>query len=828
MTYAEILLPLPLNARFTYAVREELECSVKPGHRVIVPFGRRKFYTGIVTGLVNQPPEGIAVKEIFAALDSERPILRRPQLKLWEWLADYYLCSAGDVMRAALPAALKVESETFIESAPEAEMSEELLEGVSEREATLLQILSHEGKRMSLAEIEKQTGFRNIGPMVSRLLARGAVIISERLVERYRSRKVSYVRLLAERGDDARLHAMFDEVHRAKKQERVLLALLELSGFMRRDKAPAEVTLANLLERSEATRPIVKELERKGFVELYTREVNRFSFGGTPTKTLPTLSEAQQQALRAIHDSWKAAHEVVLLRGVTSSGKTEIYIHLIAKALELGRQALFLVPEIALTTQLTQRLQRVFGDSVVIYHSKFSDNERVDIWQRLLSDNKPLVVIGARSALFLPYADLGLVIVDEEHESSYKQDNPAPRYNGRDTAMVLARMHGAKVLLGTATPSVETYWKALNGKFGLVELTERYAGATLPEMRIIDTLRARRSGAMNGSIAEATRRLVSGAISEGNQAIIFINRRGYAPLAECRRCAYIPKCEQCDVSLTYHRQIDRMVCHYCGAQYPVPKICPSCGEPAVEIRGYGTERVEDEVEKTFPEAKVARMDLDTTRNKDGYQNIINDFSEGRADILVGTQMVTKGLDFKKVKAVAVVNADTLLSMPDFRASERAFNMLEQVAGRAGRRADDGVVAIQTSHPDTPLLPYILEHDYRGFYEHEIAERQNFNYPPFTRLVYVYLRHRDRSALEMLAGEYANRMRTLFGNRVFGPEEPTVSRVQLLYIRKIMLKIEVNASMQKVKGIMRDLHNSVMTSPLPHVKGLLVSYDVDPY
>lgn len=828
MQFAEILLPLPLQGTFTYSIPDSLADSVRIGHRVIVPFGTRKYYTGIVQSLGYQAPkEGYEVKAIVSVLDSD-PIVRRPQMQLWDWIAEYYLCSPGDVYRAALPAALKVESETFIEANPE--FDPELFGELSEREGIILQVLDHEAKRMRVSEIEKATGFSNVADIITRMLEKCAVIISEKLVERYRSKRVPYVRVAIPRGDQEALRQAFEKIGKSSqvKQQQAFQALLQLSGFMNRGKELKEVSQEELLERTELTRPVLKQLADKGLIETYKKEINRFKFSGSITGELPTLSEMQRRALDSIHLSW-VEKDVTLLHGVTSSGKTELYIHLIDFVFRQGRQALFLVPEIALTTQLTARLQRVFGDKVVIYHSKFSDNDRVDIYRRVLSTHEPMVVIGARSALFLPFSSLGLVIVDEEHESSYKQTDPAPRYNGRDTAMVLARMHGAKTLLGSATPAIDTYYKASTGRYGLVTLTERFGGVELPRIEIVDTNKARLQKVMNGPLAPQTIKVVNEAIADGRQAIMFLNRRGYAPVATCKMCAYIPKCEHCDVTLTYHKGIDLLVCHYCGATYPLPKVCPACKEPAIEIYGYGTERMEDEVEKAFgTDVSMLRMDLDTTRNKDAYDTIINDFSQGRAQVLIGTQMVTKGLDFDRVGAVAIVNADALMNQPDFRASERAYNMMSQVAGRAGRRDEQGVVAIQTRTPDHPIIPFLLAHDYVGFYGMELEERRKFNYPPFTRVIYIYLKHRDRYALDQLATAYGHRLRELFGTRAFGPEEPFVSRVQSLFIRKLMLKIEVSASMQKVRSILRSLLIEIRNSGLPAARSATLYYDVDPY
>jgi len=820
MNYAEVLLPLPLTGTFTYSIPPEISAAVKPGHRVIVPFGRKKFYTGIVESLSPKGPEGYEVKPVTMTLDSY-PIIRHPHLKLWNWVAEYYLCTTGEVYKAAVPAGLKVESETFLEI--NSDWEEDPDDRMSEREILVVQLLNHADKRMSLADIARETGFSNIGSIANRLLERGAIIISERLVEKYRSRKIQYVGLAATPGDNEALHRAFDAVKGAKKQETALLALLELTEFNR--GGAREVTRAELMERSGVTAPVIRAMAQKGIVTTYHKEVSRFSFNGLATHELPTLTEPQNVALDAIHRSW-LDKDVTLLHGVTSSGKTEIYIHLIDYVLRQRRQALLLVPEIALTTQLTGRLQRVFGDKVVIYHSKFSDNERVDIWKKLLRSSEPCVVIGPRSAIFLPYTNLGLVIVDEEHEPSYKQVDPAPRYNGRDTALVLARMHGAKALLGSATPAIDTYYKAVSGRYGLVSLTERYEGMQLPAMQLIDMTAAYKRKQVSGIFALDTRDIVSEAIGSGRQAIVFLNRRGYAPVARCSQCAWTPKCETCDVTLTYHKRLDRLVCHYCGAKYPMPKVCPACKEPAIEIHGYGTERIEDEVEKAFPDVRIARLDLDTTRSKDGYENIIDDFSRGKSRILVGTQMVTKGLDFAGVSAVAVVNADAMINFPDFRSGERAFNMIEQVAGRAGRRDIPGTVAIQTYNPSHPIFNYLLAHDYAGFFSAELEERRLFNYPPFTRIIYIYLKHRDERELDDITAHYAQRLRALLGTRVNGPDVPSVSRVQSLYIRRIMLKIEVNASMAKVKQALRALYEQ-MHAEFASMRRVILYYDVDP-
>lgn len=820
MNLIEVIVPLPLNAVFTYSVPDEMYGRLHVGSRVVVPFGRRKFYTAIVRNLTAPKPEGYEVKQIDRVLDpANLPVLVHPQLKFWDWIAEYYLCTIGDVMAAALPSGLKLESETFIELSAEADGAE--LESLADDEAIMYQTLVHNGK-LSLGQLVSKSGLTaNPERTITRLIDRGLAMVSEKVLERYRTLKQSVVCLPAESATPGWRASAFAMVKGAAKQEQLLLAALQMAG------KGTEIDRTALLERSGCSAAILKVLEQKGILRIEKREVKRFAVReGMETSPLPTLSDAQQTAFNGILASWiDDAKDVTLLRGVTSSGKTEVYIHLISRVLSQGRQVLFLVPEIALTTQLTQRLQRVFGRKVVVYHSKFTDNERVDIWKRMRESSEPCVVIGARSSIFLPFSSLGLIIVDEEHEPSYKQFDPAPRYNARDCAIVLARLHGAKTLLGSASPSIETFYKAQAGRYGLVELTERYGGVSLPEIEVVDMKREWKKGLGDSPMAPAVKEQINQTVAAGRQAIVFHNRRGFAPLARCKACGFIPKCQHCDVALTYHRRENRLICHYCGSEYSLPTICPVCGEPQIEVVGYGTEKVEELIERDFPSAKVMRMDLDTTRNKDGYQEIINAFSAHKADILVGTQMVTKGLDFDGVSIVAVLSADTLINLPDFRSSERAFNMLLQVAGRAGRRETAGKVVIQTAQPDHPVVGFVKAHDYPGFYAHELEERRERFYPPYSRMVFIYLKHRDENALSVIAEQYGTRLKSLLGRRVSGPDKPAVSRVQSLYIRRFMLKIEVGASMARVKELLRNLYIEMHDARL--MQGAIVYYDVDP-
>lgn len=816
--YAEIILPLPLDSTFTYAIPAEMESVVKVGYRVIVPFGRKKYYTGIVRSLTTQAPEGFEIKDIAVVLDGY-PIVRHPQLKLWEWVAEYYMCAVGDVYKAAVPSGLKVESETFVELNPDYEPDEE--SRPDDREALVISLLN-EKKSLAVSAIAREITVKNLPALITSMIERGILVISEKIIERYRAVRQTVV---IPNYDITTLAAAFDAVRSAKKQERLLMTLTEMSCVSRKDAIVKEVDRKELLDRAGVTSAILNAIVKRGLARIERREINRFKFDGTPTGRLPLLTQAQMKVCDEITGLWREK-STVLLHGVTSSGKTEIYSHLIDAALSRGEQVLYLVPEIALTTQLTRRLQNIFGNSIVVYHSKFSDNERVDIWKSMLAEPGPRVILGARSSLFLPFGRLGLVIVDEEHEASYKQSEPAPRYNARDVALVLASMHGAKALLGSATPAVDTYYKALNGKFGLVSLTTRYNELPLPPIRIIDMKRARQKGAVNGPLSLDAIKSINDAVGASHQAILFRNRRGYAPMVRCKQCAWVPKCQYCDVSLTYHNHSRQLVCHYCGAVYELPDLCPQCRQPSIEVVGYGTERVEGEIESIFPSRKVLRMDLDTTRNKDGYEAIIDAFSSRKADILVGTQMVTKGLDFQSVSSVVVMNADELINIPDFKASERAFNMLEQVSGRAGRGDSEGnEVIIQTYTPDHPVLRFVSQHSYLDFYNHEIEERRTYLYPPFTRIIYIYLKHADATVLQHFSNAYAQLLASQLGNRVSGPDQPRVTRVKSLYIQKIMIKVETAASLPRLRDVLKSTY--VRMAKNPAIKNTQVYYDVDP-
>ena len=800
-----------------------MQAEVEIGSRVLVQFGRKKYYTAIVRTLhTNQP--SFEVKSIMAVLDPA-PIVRYPQMKFWQWIADYYLCSPGEVFKAALPTGLKPESETFLVENPDYEPDDSSPFRPTEKQA-LLMMLFQEKKRWKISDIEAETGIKNVAKLISPLIDKDLVRIDERVAEKYRPKKKTFIELNCRRDDNETLHEFFTKVSRSRMQEKILLAYLDLSRLLSVNTPLKEVEKSELLQVAEATPSALKALVDKGIVRIIKKNVNRFgaSPGAVSQINLSQLSSPQKTALSAIEKSF-SDHNMTLLHGVTGSGKTEIYTHLLKQVIDAGNQALFLVPEISLTTQLSDRLKKIFGDRLLIYHSKFSDSERVDIWKRLLTTNEPLVILGVRSSIFLPFARLGLVIVDEEHESSFKQYDPAPRYNARDAAMVLAGMHGAKTLLGSATPSVETYYKAINGKYGLVSLNERFEGVDLPDVEVIDMKEMRKKKEVKGILSSPLRKRITETLSSGKQAIVFQNRRGFAPMIVCEQCGWGPKCQHCDVSLVYHRNLNLLKCHYCGFSRTLPQLCPACGQNGLKIYGYGTERIADELHDEFEGYRVSRMDLDTTRNKDAYQEIIEEFSRHETDILVGTQMVSKGLDFDDVMTVGVVNADTLLNFPDFRSNERAFNMLEQVAGRAGRRRDKGSVLIQTLNPEHEVVKFVKNHDYLSFYKHEIEERAKYAYPPFTRVIVIYIKNKDRELCDKAAVDFTLSLRKVFGERVLGPEAPFVSRIAGLNIQTIMLKVETEASMKKVKDLLRSVFASI--SHKPEIKSSVIYYDVDP-
>lgn len=818
--YVDVLLPLPLANWYTYSLPESLEGQVQTGSRVIVPFGRKKFYTALVANVHYCPPEGYEIKDVTEVLDT-RPVLLPQQFRLWKWMASYYLCTMGDVYKAALPSGMKLESETIVTANPDYEATTPL----TPREQQVLDLLTQDPEQC-ITQLEKRTdATRNILPVINSLLAKGAISVKEELKRNYKPKTEIRVKLSPDCQTEERLHQLFDELGRAPKRLALLMKYLELSGFFADKASLREVSKKELLTRADATPTIFNGLVEKGIFETYLYEVGRLDREQTRTVAINPLNPAQQAAYDAILSHFREKN-VCLLHGVTSSGKTEIYIHLIRQAIENGQQVLYLLPEIALTTQITERLKRVFGGRIGIYHSKFPDAERVEIWQKQLRPEGHYdIILGVRSSVFLPFHNLGLIIVDEEHETTYKQQDPAPRYHARDTAIMLASIYGAKVLLGTATPSIDSYHNALAGKYGLVTLNERYKDIRLPEIRIVDIKELARKKMMNGPFSPELLAAVRQALERHEQVILFQNRRGFAPMIECKVCGWVPKCKNCDVSLTYHKGLNQLTCHYCGYTYAVPRSCPACGSVELVNRGFGTEKIEDNIREIFPDAKVARMDLDTTRSRSAYERIIADFEAGKTHILIGTQMVSKGLDFDHVSVVGILNADNMLNYPDFRAHERAFQLMAQVAGRAGRRDKRGLVILQTKSPDLPVIHQVVTNDYKQMYEDQTAERQLFHYPPFCRFIYVYLKHRKEDVVTQAADTLAAWLRTAFGDKVLGPDKPPVGRIQMLFIKKIVIKLDLNMSGTKVRDYLLSVQRQLIEDE--RFRSLVVYYDVDP-
>ena len=755
MTYADIILPLPLDSLFTYSVPDSLAGRVGQGVRVLVPFGKSKTYVGLVVRTHNNKPD-FKVKDISVVMD-DAPVVNSVQLELWRWMADYYLSSVGDVMNAALPSGLKSE-------------------------------------------------------------------------DGYTAKTETYVSLAPEYRNERAIHVALDMLKRAEAQRKVFETFLTLSHWdtISGDlcaESVAEVSRDELMNESHGTSAAFRNLVVRKFLNTYEREIGRLNHGGEPhPELIKPLNEAQQTAYNNIVFSF-LKKDVVLLHGVTSSGKTEIYIHLISQAIERHQQVLYLLPEIALTVQIRQRLQRVFGNRLGIYHSKYSDAERVEIWKKQLSATPYDVILGARSAVLLPFTNLGLVIIDEEHETSFKQQDPAPRYHARSVAIMLARKYGAKVLLGSATPSLESWNNAHTGKFGLVSLTHRYNDIQLPEIEVVDIKDLQHRRMMNGPFSPRLMAAVRTALDNGEQAILFQNRRGFAPMIECRECGWVPHCDKCDVSLTYHKSLGQLTCHYCGATYTVPDVCPCCGSRDLRGRGYGTEKVEDKVMELFPDARVARMDLDTTRTRNAYERLISEFSAHKTDILIGTQMVSKGLDFDKVSVVGILNADSMLNYPDFRAYEHAFMMMAQVAGRAGRKGKRGLVILQTKSPQLPVIAQVVRNDCENFFADLIEERRTFNYPPFCHLIYVFLKHRDDFMVASASMRLSDILCGWFGTRVLGPDKPSVAKVKTLNIRKIMLKLENGIDLAKVRLYLRKAQ-ALMEQDKKY-RSVQIYFDVDP-
>ena len=816
--YVDVIVPLPIASQYTYSVPAELEESVQEGCRVVVSFGQKKFYTAIVTKVHYVAPENYETKDVEEVLDTS-PVILPTQFRFWEWLSTYYLCTLGDVYKAAMPSGMKLESETLVAYNEEFEATVPL----PKNEQRILDLLNDD-KEQCVTQLQKASGLKSILPIIKRLLEKQAIFVKEDLKRNYKPRTEARVRLTEAYSTEHALRELFDNLGRAKKQLSLLMKYIELSGWMGTASTLKEVSKKDLLDKTGASVSILNSLVEKGVLETYYYEIGRLDKSIKGTLSLNPLNVAQGRAFTAIRNSFQEK-SVCLLHGVTSSGKTEIYIHLIEEVLRKGQQVLYLLPEIALTTQITERLKRVFGHRLGVYHSKFPDAERVEIWKKQLTDESYDIILGVRSSIFLPFKRLGLIIVDEEHENTYKQQEPAPRYHARSAAIMLASMYGAKVLLGTATPSVESYFNARKGKYGLVQLKERYKEICLPHIELVDIKELTRQKRMKGPFSPVLVKEIRSALDRKEQVILFQNRRGFAQMIECRTCGWIPKCKNCDVSLTFHKRLNQLTCHYCGYTQSVAASCPACGGVELLNRGIGTERIEEDIQLTFPDVRVARMDLDTTRSRTAYEKIIADFEQGKTDILIGTQMISKGLDFNHVNVVGILNADTMLNYPDFRSYERAFQLMAQVAGRAGRKDKQGLVILQTKSPELPVISQVLNNDYEQLYEDQLAERQVFRYPPFYRLIYVYLKHRKEDVLEQAAEMAATLLRIGLGNRVLGPDKPPIARIQTLFIKKIMIKVELTASMTKVRDYLKGVQRTL--SEDARFRSLIVYYDVDP-
>lgn len=810
--FVEVVLPLSLAINYTYRVPFELTESIAVGKRVVVQFGKHKIYTALIKSISKQPPSLYEAKYLIDVVD-DFPVLTEKQFKFWDWITAYYLCNEGDVMAAALPAALKLASETIL--VLKNELPDELV--LTEKETLIVQVL-HQQQQISIDDVVKLLGQKTVYPIINSLIGKGVIDIAEEVIDKYRPLLKSFIRLNPIYKEEQNLRQLFAILEKAPKQLDALLAYLKIA------KDGAFVPKKQLLEDSGSGQAALKSLVDKEIFLVEKRQVSRLNSDQEEFEINFKLSQAQQKAFNEIQERFEQK-DVVLLYGVTASGKTQLYIKLIEEAIANGGQVLFLLPEIALTTQIVHRIKQYFGDKIGVYHSKFNDNERVEIWNKVLNGIYQ-VVLGARSAVFLPFKDLKLVVVDEEHESSYKQNEPAPRYQARDAAIVLAHLHQAKVVLGSATPAVESFYNAQTDKYGFVVLNERFGGVQLPLQEVVSIAEETKRKKMTSYFTSVLIEDITTALENNEQVILFQNRRGYATILICATCGYAPKCVNCDVSLTYHKTSGKLHCHYCGYHQNTLNICPACGSVHIEQKGFGTERVEEELSLIFPEAKIARLDLDSTRTKNGMQQILSDFQDKKSQILIGTQMVAKGLDFDNVSLIGVINADTLLNYPDFRAFERSYQLLSQVAGRAGRREKQGKVVIQAYDDSHRIIKQVVASDYEQMYADEMAERKQFNYPPFSRLIFIYVKHKDASVLNVAAQSLANALKAQLGNRILGPEQPLVSRIRNYYIKQIIIKTEKNAAIQKVKVVVKNTIKDFNAQK--DFKSVITQIDVDPY
>jgi primosomal protein N' (replication factor Y) len=818
--FVDVVLPLAIPNLLTYRVPFELNEEMIQGCRVVVQLGKTKLYTAVVRRVHEDPPQKYQAKYINSLLDATELVNER-QFKLWEWLSGYYMCTLGEVMSAALPSSLKLASETKVVLDDKWDGDDSKL---SDKEFLIVEALQLK-EILSLSEISEILDQKTIQPIIKSLVEQNVVITDEELKQRYKPLTKDYVRLTKSACEDSNLQGVFDSLEkRAPKQLELLMGFFKLSGDV--EHAERLVDKLKLQKAVGADASLVKKLVEKEVFDIESIEVDRLKPFDESDQALKKFSEPQEEAYVAVKENWHGK-DVVLLHGVTGSGKTEIYVKLIEEALEQGKQVLYLLPEIALTTQIIGRLKHYFGERIGVYHSKFNQNERVEIWHKVAKGitGKYDIILGARSSVFLPFSNLGLIIVDEEHETSFKQFDPAPRYNARDTAVVLANLHGSKVLLGSATPAVETYHNATNGKYGLVTLSKRFGGLQLPEVQCADIRKELKEKTMKSHFSSFLLSEMERVLDDGEQIILFQNRRGYAPMWQCHMCGHVPQCTRCDVSLTYHKHSHQLKCHYCGYSKTPPRKCDACGSGDLKMLGFGTEKIEEELSDLLPEKKIARMDLDTTRSKHSYQQLINDFENGDIDILVGTQMVTKGLDFDNVSLVGVLNADQMLKFPDFRSSERSYQLMAQVAGRAGRKKKRGKVIIQTYTPDHWVIQKVMHNRYNELFDHEILERKNYLYPPFYRLLEITLKHKDPNVIVHASQTFANTLNEKLGNRVLGPEAPYVSRINNWYIRQVLVKMERETAPSAFKKIIWDSIEDL--KQMKDFKSVWVSLDVDP-
>ena len=815
--FINVILPLPLEKHFTYSVSAAEADFLQQGMRVAVPFGKSKIYTGIVSAIHKEDPQIYEPKPIEQILD-KTPVVTPKQLKFWQWIASYYMCAEGEVLRAAVPSAFLLESETIVQLLKNAAVEEESL---SDDEFLLLEALQRQSS-LKIAEIVQLLDKKTVLPVINSLVEKKVVAVNQEIYEQYKPKLERYVKLHENFSQEAAMHQLLDDLSRAPKQKQVIFTLFGISA-KERDKP---LKLSTLSKESKASKSIIKSLIDKNVLVAYQLETGRLEGVEGEVSGRVQLNEYQQQALEEIEASFET-DDVCLLHGITSSGKTELYVELIEKVISEGRQVLYLLPEIALTTQLITRLQNYFGEKVIVYHSKYSVNERVEIYNNVLNNtDKARIIIGVRSSIFLPFHNLGLVVVDEEHESTFKQYDPAPRYHARDAAVVLGLMHKAKVLLGSATPGLESYFNATHSKYSLVNLDRRFGNVMLPEIEVVDIKEKHRKKRMTGHFSDRLIEEIRESLNEKEQVILFQNRRGFSPILECNTCGHSPQCPNCDVSLTYHSHNNQLRCHYCGYHIAMQKKCMACGSIELSTKGFGTEKVETELNALFPGHKIGRMDLDTTRGKHGYEKIISAFEEGEIEILVGTQMLTKGLDFRNVRLVGIMNADTLLNFPDFRAHERSFQLMLQVAGRAGRTQKRGKVLIQTYNPHHQIVQQVSTNNYSEMYAEQLEERRQYKYPPFFRLIRITLKGRDYSRVNEGADWLATSMKNSFYENVLGPEFPPIARIRNEYYKNILLKIPQKQSLAKTKDVMSKILQSFKA--IGAYRGVKVVINVDPY